>query len=179
MWRISGGWSSLDWWRISFGGCRSIRWRWAAMKGAGRLDSTPAVTVTMRYAAKQAGFNTLCLFNTVWKPASDWCFDISGISYQELDERLENDPNIVVCWKWREVKNKISDWKDRQIPSTKDGCFKRTKTLSIVFIVLGLLLLFFKHILSHKDFHIFLLWFSLGDFYWNCKKKKKKECLCN
>lgn len=45
------------------------------------------------------------------KPASLWCFDISGISYQELDERLENDPNIVVCWKWREVKNKISDWK--------------------------------------------------------------------
>ncbi|XP_029006957.1 GATOR complex protein NPRL2 isoform X2 [Betta splendens] len=23
----------------------------------------------------------------------------TGISYQELDERLENDPNIVVCWK--------------------------------------------------------------------------------
>lgn len=45
------------------------------------------------------------------KPASLWCFDISGISYQELDERLENDPNIVVCWKWREAKNKISEWK--------------------------------------------------------------------
>lgn len=28
------------------------------------------------------------------------CRVISGISYQELDERLENDPNIVVCWKW-------------------------------------------------------------------------------
>lgn len=23
-----------------------------------------------------------------------------GMSYRELDERLENDPNIIVCWKW-------------------------------------------------------------------------------
>ena len=23
----------------------------------------------------------------------------SGMSYQELDERLENDPNIIICWK--------------------------------------------------------------------------------
>lgn len=22
-----------------------------------------------------------------------------GMSYKELDERLENDPNIIVCWK--------------------------------------------------------------------------------
>lgn len=22
-----------------------------------------------------------------------------GMSYRELDERLENDPNIIVCWK--------------------------------------------------------------------------------
>lgn len=24
----------------------------------------------------------------------------AGMSYKELDERLENDPNIIVCWKW-------------------------------------------------------------------------------
>jgi len=23
----------------------------------------------------------------------------AGMSYKELDERLENDPNIIVCWK--------------------------------------------------------------------------------
>lgn len=23
----------------------------------------------------------------------------TGMSYQELDERLENDPNIIICWK--------------------------------------------------------------------------------
>lgn len=22
-----------------------------------------------------------------------------GMSYHELDERLENDPNIIICWK--------------------------------------------------------------------------------
>lgn len=32
---------------------------------------------------------------------SQCCYFI-GISYQELDERLENDPNIVVCWKWHD-----------------------------------------------------------------------------
>lgn len=24
----------------------------------------------------------------------------AGMSYKELDERLENDPNIIICWKW-------------------------------------------------------------------------------
>lgn len=23
----------------------------------------------------------------------------TGMSYHELDERLENDPNIIICWK--------------------------------------------------------------------------------
>lgn len=26
-------------------------------------------------------------------------YTLPGISYKELEERLENDPNIVVCWK--------------------------------------------------------------------------------
>ncbi len=53
---LSGGLSSLDWWSLLFGGCRSTQWRWSAMRRAGRRDSTPAVTVMMRSAAKQAGF---------------------------------------------------------------------------------------------------------------------------
>lgn len=27
------------------------------------------------------------------------CLPPPGMSYKELDERLENDPNIIVCWK--------------------------------------------------------------------------------
>lgn len=36
----------------------------------------------------------------------------TGISYKELDERLENDPNIVVCWKWPEFNGKVASTKD-------------------------------------------------------------------
>lgn len=27
------------------------------------------------------------------------CLHPLGMSYHELDERLENDPNIIICWK--------------------------------------------------------------------------------
>lgn len=43
------------------------------------------------------------------KRVCSWCCVISGISYQELDERLENDPNIVVCWKWTGKKTRLQD----------------------------------------------------------------------
>lgn len=39
------------------------------------------------------------LWSVEKKHVCSWCYVISGICYQELDERLENDPNIVVCWK--------------------------------------------------------------------------------
>lgn len=58
----------------------------------------------MRSAAKQAGFEAF--FDCWTKLRTDGvkqvclqCPDFTGITYQELDERLENDPNIVVCWK--------------------------------------------------------------------------------
>lgn len=62
---LSGGWSNLDWWSLSFDGCRNIQWRWSVTRGAGCLDSIPVAIVMMRSAAKQAGFKALsvCL---VW-----------------------------------------------------------------------------------------------------------------
>lgn len=41
---------------------------------------------------------------TIWFlpcfPSHPCLFLFTGMSYRELDERLENDPNIIICWKW-------------------------------------------------------------------------------
>lgn len=71
---FSGGWSSSGWWRTSYDGCRSTRWRWCAMKGAGRPDFTLAPTVMMRYAVKQAGFFFCALHaHNSWPVAEKTC----------------------------------------------------------------------------------------------------------
>lgn len=99
---LSGGWFSSDWWSLSFDACRNIQWRWSETRGAGRLDSIRVVIVMMRSAVKQAwwDFFLLNLLLMVMEQVCWPCHHFTGISYQELDERLENDPNIVVCWKW-------------------------------------------------------------------------------
>lgn len=54
----------------------------------------------------------------------------TGISYKELDERLENDPNIVVCWKW--ITGKVASTKDLRKKHKSHHIFKLSKELTLL-----------------------------------------------
>lgn len=66
------------------------------------------------------------------------------MSYAELDERLENDPNIVVCWKWCDIDWKISTSNradNNRDASAKDAFNEKNNTgnRSSIFLLLCLI----------------------------------------
>lgn len=67
-------------------------------------DFTLVAIVMMRSAARPASaykvlFQTLLSGYELNKLKRKYLFVFTGMSYKELDERLENDPNIIICWK--------------------------------------------------------------------------------
>lgn len=147
---FSGGWSSSGWWRISYDGCRSTRWRWCAMKGAGRPGFTLAVTVMTRYAVKQAGF-FLCTLSShnSWSVAENMCaHDVMLFQALATKSWMNVWKMIPTLWCAGSERGKNKTARYTRIPSTIDGCCKMTKTSSIAFIHFPFIL---------KDFHVFLL----------------------